>query len=111
MIIIDNNIKLHLYIKVKKYIMDRRHIVKQSVKYYSNIIISSIIDELEVEIRKRQKRIWTKKWLLRRDTHGNSVGLLRELAVEDQMEYKRFMRITPVQFDFLLKKYKTPNTT
>jgi len=76
--------------------------------YNTNIllytIITSIIDELEIELRKRQKRIWTKKWLLWSDTHGNSIGLLREFAVEDQMEYKSFMRITPVQFEFLLKK-------
>jgi hypothetical protein len=31
--------------------MDRRRIVKQSLKYNSNITISSTIDELEVELR------------------------------------------------------------
>ena len=84
--------------------MDRRSVIKQSIKYYSNIIISALIDELETELSKKQKRIWTRKWLLRRDTHGNSVGLIRELAIEDKSEYKSFMRMTPEQFEFLLQK-------
>jgi len=37
---------------------------------------------------RKKKRLWTRKWLLRRDTLGNSVGILRELATEDQLEYK-----------------------
>lgn len=84
--------------------MDRRSVIKQSFKYYSNIIISALIDELETEISKKQKRIWTRKWLLRRDTHGSSVGLIRELAIEDKSEYKSFMRMTPDQFEFLFQK-------
>lgn len=42
--------------------------------------------------------------MLRRDTLGNSIGILRELATEDQLEYRSFMRITPDQFEFLLQK-------
>lgn len=81
--------------------MNRRSVIKQSIKYYSNIIIS---DELETELSKKQKRIWTRKWLLRRDTHGNSVGLIRDLAIEDKSENKSFMRMTPEQFEFLLQE-------
>jgi len=84
--------------------MDRRSVIKQSFKYYSNIIISALIDELETELSKKQKLIWTRKWLLRKDTHGNSVGLIRELAIEDKSEYKSFMRMTPEQFEFLLQE-------
>lgn len=62
-----------------------------------------MIEELENELKKG-KRIWTRKWLLRRDTCGNSVGLLKELAIEDQPEYRSFMRMTPDQFEFLLSK-------
>lgn len=62
-----------------------------------------MIQELKKESEKK-KRLWTRKWLLRRDTLGNSVGILRELATEDQLEFRSFMRITPDQFEFLLQK-------
>lgn len=38
-----------------------------------------------------------------KETHGNLVGLLIELEVEDQMECKSFTKITPDQFEFLFK--------
>lgn len=36
--------------------------------------------------------------------YPNSVGILRELATEDKLEYRSFMRGTPDQFEFLLQK-------
>lgn len=53
--------------------MDRRRTIKQNFKYYSTIIITALIDELETELSKKQIRIWTRKWVLRIDTHGNSL--------------------------------------
>lgn len=45
------------------------------------------------------------KKMLRRDAHGNSTGLLKKLAVEDQLEYKEFMRTAPDQFIFRGSSY------
>lgn len=72
-------------------------------KHYSNIILSTMIEELEGEASK-EKRLWTRQWLLRRDNVGNSARLLRELATEDQSEYKMFMRMSNDQFNVLLQK-------
>lgn len=60
------------------------------------MMIELLEDELQKSTEKR-KRIWTRKWILRRGTHGASVGLLRELASEDVNEYRSFMRIINVK--------------
>jgi hypothetical protein len=43
---------------------------------------------LEDELKTKQKRIWTRKWILRRGSNAASVGLLRELESEDRIEYR-----------------------
>ncbi|KAL4136253.1 hypothetical protein QTP88_007804 [Uroleucon formosanum] len=66
--------------------MNRHRKIKQFFKDYVNQISPMMIELLEDELYKsteKRKRIWTRKWTLRRGTHGVSVGLLRELASED----------------------------
>lgn len=52
----------------------RRHIIKKSIKHYLNIIILDLIDELKVELSKKQKLIWTKN------------GFFEENLVEIQLD-------------------------
>lgn len=49
-------------------------------------------------IKQERKRMWLRKLLLRRETHGDSVGRLTELTIKDEMECKRFTRMTPDKF-------------
>ena len=58
---------------------------------------------LEDELKTKQKRIWTRKWILRRGSHGASAGLLRELESEDRIEYRSLLRMNTEQFDVLLR--------
>lgn len=82
---------------------DRRIVMKKIFKEYAKIIILEMIEELESNYNKKNKRLWTRKWLLRRDARGVSAGLLKELEIEDQMEYKLFMRMTCEQFNTILE--------
>ncbi|KAJ8930902.1 hypothetical protein NQ314_016323 [Rhamnusium bicolor] len=50
----------------------------------------------------RKKRVWIRKWLSRRDSRGFSSMLLKELANEDQEEYRNCMRMSKEQFNKLL---------
>ena len=55
--------------------------------------------------RGNEKRVWTRNSLLRRDTHGVSVGLLRDLASNRGSSIiQTILRIKPIQFKCLLRK-------
>jgi hypothetical protein len=58
---------------------------------------------LEDELTTRKKRLWSRKWILRRGTRGAAAGLLRELECEDTTEYGLFLRMDSEQFDTLLR--------
>ncbi|KAJ8909693.1 hypothetical protein NQ315_011427, partial [Exocentrus adspersus] len=69
------------------------------------IVIEELITILEDQLRdNRNKRVWIRPWLARRNTHGASNMLLKELAVEDVPEYRNCMRMTPDCFNLLLQK-------
>lgn len=51
-----------------------------------------------------EKRIWTKKWVMRRNTLGASNALIKELAIEDPKNYFNFLRIDETMFNILLAK-------
>lgn len=71
------------------------------------IAIIQIIEELIVikrEYEAREKRIWVKKWIKRRNEFGASNTLLKELAVEDPKSYFNYLRINEEMFSTLLEK-------
>jgi ElaB/YqjD/DUF883 family membrane-anchored ribosome-binding protein len=53
---------------------------------------------------KQRRKLWVRKRLLRRESHGGSARLLKELAAEDHSEYRSFMRMTPDRFEDLVQK-------
>lgn len=82
---------------------NKRHVVfKNCLKKVSQLLLREV-DELIEEELNREKRIWTRKWLQRRDTHGASALLLTELATEDVKEYMTALRMTPNDFNSLLE--------
>lgn len=66
-------------------------------------VISEII-KLRQTKKKKQKRVWIKSWIQRRNALGASSTLMRELASEDPDSYCNFLRINEDMFNILLKK-------
>ena len=48
--------------------------------------------------KKRKRFVWVKPWLQRRINLGFYETLVQELRFEDESEYKRLLRMTPVGF-------------
>jgi hypothetical protein len=77
------------------------------VKSCVKILCEELIDIFQTVLimeNPQRKRLWIRKWLARRNTHGASNTLLKELATEDIEEYKHCMRMSPACFENLLKK-------
>lgn len=82
----------------------------KKVKLISKCCISIISEELKNLIEKElewKKRVWIRKWLEKRNTHGASSLLLSELAVNDVAEFTNCMRMSPTMFNTLLDKVYT----
>lgn len=71
---------------------------------YAIINVISEIIKLRQTKKKKQKRIWIKPWIQRRNALGASSTLTRELASEDPDSYCNFFRINEDMFNILLKK-------
>jgi len=80
--------------------MDRKK-CRRTVKNVSRLLLVQIAELLDEEIT-REKKVWVRKWLARRSTHGGSALLLRELYAEDLAEYRACLRMSPECFDTLL---------
>lgn len=83
--------------------------IKKKLNNYLSPIVKALIREaaeaIDDEVN-RERREWVKDWLKRRDSLGGTSLLLKELAVEDQLEYKRCLRMTPENFEQLLSMVK-----
>ena len=67
------------------------------------LVISSVIKKKKSLRKKRKQRtVLVKPWLNRRNELGVYNTLLRELLMEDEGEYKKFLRMTPEIFDDLI---------
>ena len=64
----------------------------------ATIVIAIICKRRKVKIRKKRSA-WVKPWLKRREERGIYNTLVRELRLEEELEYKKFLRT----FDELLK--------
>ncbi|CAH1990080.1 unnamed protein product [Acanthoscelides obtectus] len=53
---------------------------------------------------RRNRKIWVRDWLSRRENLGASTRLLAEMREEDIDGYKNHLRMLPHQFDELLSK-------
>ena len=56
--------------------------------------------------RKRQRALWTRKWLSRRQVFGAYENLMMELKRDDLAGFLNFLRVSPEIFDYLLEKVK-----
>lgn len=86
--------------------MERKKIVRKTVRHFSQVLLSCLLEELELIVENetnKKKRIWMRNWIGRKITHGGSSLLLKELREEDPAEYRCFMRMSPDVFDALHK--------
>lgn len=60
-------------------------------------------EEQEV-LHRRQRKVWAREWLLRRQDFGEYYKLLEELHREDPSGYKNYMRITPDLFHEMVER-------
>ena len=60
--------------------------------------------EDEERRRKRNRKVYKRQWISRREERGVFHQLIRELEVGDVLAYKEFFRMTKEQFCFLLGK-------
>ncbi|CAH1993099.1 unnamed protein product [Acanthoscelides obtectus] len=82
-----------------------RAVLKKCLVQAADILLNEIEEVIEEETSK-QKRIWVRDWIKRRDKLGASANLLRELALEDPVEYRMCLRMTPDSFETLLNLIK-----
>ncbi|KAF8789730.1 hypothetical protein HNY73_007649 [Argiope bruennichi] len=62
------------------------------------IILGTVLKEKE----KPKRKLWSRKWLLRRRQKGCYENLMRELALEDAEGYRRWQRMNTASFEYLL---------
>lgn len=68
-------------------------------------LLESSDDEVEInakELPRKQRSVWRKEWIGRREKEGFCEKLLLELRAEDPQLYRNFLRMSADQFDHLL---------
>ncbi|KAJ8940778.1 hypothetical protein NQ314_010588 [Rhamnusium bicolor] len=82
--------------------MNANKINLQLVKSLVNNIVPELIDLAKQEIIKlKQKRLWVRNWIARKNIYGGS-KLIRELRTEDPAEFQSTLRMTTENFGALL---------
>lgn len=68
----------------------------------------AILEEVEEEISEmKEKKLWIRKWINRRDELGATNSLLKEIALEDPKEYFITLRMSESCLNFLLMKMQS----
>ena len=70
-------------------------------------VIISLMLLLKKKKKGRKRSIWVKPWLTRRETRGIDNNLVRVLRLEDEEEYKMFLRTDAETFVELLNLIKS----
>lgn len=105
---------INLFVKV--YILSITFILKEIFKMSNEItiamlrVVEEIIKLKRLKTSEKNKRIWTKKWIMRRNTFGASSSMIQELAIEDPKSYFNFLRIDETMFNILLAKVTYHNS-
>eukprot|EP00794_Sanderia_malayensis_P013455 gene13455-14836_t len=56
--------------------------------------------------RRRERRVWCKEWLKKRDSNCLYTGLVHELKLADRGDYRRFIPMNSKTFEELLGKVR-----
>ena len=54
--------------------------------------------------RRRNRKVWTREWILRRESQGAFSQLMKELSLCDVSSYRNFVRMDVATFEWLLTR-------
>lgn len=74
-------------------------LLELDISQNARAMIQAIQDQRRV---RRQRRWWTRDWLLRRPIHGQYEALMSEMYAEDPSAYRNFVQVDPLMFQELL---------
>ena len=63
----------------------------------ATVAVKAIAEDLET-CKKKKKRIWAREWLLERPNKGAYNGILSELHLTDQKDFRKFLRMNTETF-------------
>ena len=81
---------------VKSKVQTDKNYSQTTMKLRSNTHGCELIKK---KLRKKRRSVWVKPWLRRREERGVNNTLLQELCLEEEMEYKTVLRMSPETFD------------
>ena len=68
------------------------------------MLFALLLEENESVPKKRNRKIYMRDWISRREEKGAFHQLVKELELEDPLAYRNFFRVTKSQFYFLVDK-------
>ena len=71
---------------------------RRKVKFLQILLLMDSLEEEDV-LRSRERVIWTRSWIRRREERGAYHQLIRELAVEDAPAFARYFRMDKEKFN------------
>ena len=74
---------------------------RRKVKFLQILLLTDSFEEEDV-LRSRERVIWTRSWIRRREERGAYHQLIRELAVEDAPAFTRYFRMDKEKFNDLV---------
>ncbi|KAL4084943.1 hypothetical protein QTP88_027809 [Uroleucon formosanum] len=97
---------LHVQLFLGYILVESVHKMSSTVRVGLLLICDLLREELlKFKSKKTKKRrLWTRKWILRRNTLGASTNLLKELSVEDPKSFYNHLKMNEDMFLYLLKK-------
>ena len=74
---------------------------RRKVKFLQILLLMDSFEEEDV-LRSRERVIWTRSWIRRREERGAYHQLIREIAVEDAPAFARYFRMDKEKFNDLV---------
>ena len=71
---------------------------KLEIAYMSFYETYAVIMELDTK-KKSRRKIWTRKWLLKRNERGAYNGILNELRLTDKEDFRKYLRMNTSTFE------------
>jgi len=68
------------------------------------LVASTLYRRRQLRVRTRNRTIWARHWISKREEYGAYNGLVREIRVNDTASYRNFLRMDDTSFDTLLHK-------
>ena len=93
----DEKFRLHSSNKLERFVGRVSHFTMDSDDECAAaaVVVAILIKKRKRLRKKRERSVWVKPWLSRRNELGADRTLLREFRLEDDEEYKKFLRMSP----------------